>query len=399
MFTLTDISIITWILIGCGLVFAVSYLLIGPLRYRRLITLVNRQSQEDNYTIATDDDGNPLRLSVIAYSSGHIEEVTDFLEAIKAQDYPDVEVIIVVDGAMREAANLSEALGEKYPFAGFTFVPPEARNLSRRKLANTIGIKKSTGSILLTTLTNIEIPSAQWLTAMASAFSHAETEIVLGAAFMDFRRMHGLKRWYRRYDSLLTAAAWMLRASEGSPYRGDGANLAFRRDLFFRNSGYGNNYYLHAGDDDIFVSQVSTGSNAEVMFARQATLRVDWGESTNRIWVNHKDRYTFARRYLTRAPRLLPTCISLTDWLATASLIATIILSVPANLLMPAISALLLFTFWGCQIALYRTLASTFGSTRLWWSVPLFNLIRPLADFLFKIRRHRSRNLNFTWRR
>ncbi len=433
MFNISAISPLVWILLGLGLVAAVVAIILGSGRFPQLIRMIRMQAMDDEPAIEPEYVENSAeevsveetiaeesvneeaveeesvveekevkevpKISIIAYTRGDVVEVGEFLRAVSEQDYPSVEVVVVVDGPAREAANLAETYGETYPFAGFSFVPPEALNLSRRKLANTIGIKKATGDIVLTTYTNIEIPSHRWLSLMASQFTDQEVEIVLGAAFMDLSRLTGLKRWYRGFDTLLTTSRWMLYAIDGKPYRGDGANLAFRRSMFFRNSGYGNNYFLHAGDDDIFVSQVATASNSRFMLAPQATIRVDWGDASRRQWINFKERYSFAGRYLSAAPRLTQACINIAEWLATGSLAAVMALCLPANLLAPIIALVLLLAMWGMQISLYRRLAATFHTVRLWWSVPLFYLIRPIADFTFRVRYMRRANQNFTWRR
>ncbi len=389
MFQLTGISPLIWVLLALGLIFGILFIIFGPNRYNQLIRTIRCQAakapeyeaeeeeiqeeeQKQEQELEPEDSGHAdvPRISVIAFSTGRTDEVGRFLEAIAAQDYPNIEVVVVVDGSAREASNLSETYGEAYPNVGFTFVPPEAHNLSRRKLGNTIGIKKATGDIILTTLTNIEVTSDQWLSLMASQFGDAATEIVLGAAYMDLRPLRGPKQWYRRFDTLLTTARWMLSAIDGKPYRGDGANLAVRRETFFRNSGYGNNYFLHSGDDDIFVNQVATAANSRFMFAPQAPVLVNWGESTRRMW--------------------------LYNLLLVA---AGVLTGITGNLLIPIIAFVLLFAFQLMQIMLYRRLAACFRSTRLWFAVPLFYLLKPLGDILFRLRYARNARFNFTYRR
>lgn len=399
MFDINLISPLAWILLALGLVAALLFAITGPGRYRQLIRMVRSQNNSRETTVPLSADGLPLRLSVVAMTKGDFHEVRTFLEGIAAQDYPDVEVVIVVDGASRDASNLRDAFADTYPNVRFTFVPPEALNLSRRKLANTIGIKKASGQIILTTLTNIQILSQQWLSLMAMPFTSKEVEIVLGASFMNFNAMTGGSRWYRRFDSLLCAADWMLAAIDGKPYRGDGANLAFRRDLFFRNSGYGNNYYLHAGDDDIFVSQVATAANSRFMFATDATVRVNWGKATARIWMRNKERYAFTEHYLDHSPRLRRSLLNLYCWIGVLAPVSATILTLPKDLIMPLLATAVVLLQWGWQINCYRQLASTFASIRLWWSVPCFYLLRPIADTVFAISHHRHRSANFTWRR
>lgn len=427
MFDISAVTPFEYILLIAGLLSGVAFVVFGPGRYRQLLRVVRMQGLKADELAETADKAggedrleseakqqegakqqvcesepapNMPRISIIAYTQGHPDEVGAFLQAVSEQDYPDKEVVVVVNGSARDTANLVETFTDAYPFASFSFVPPEALNLSRRKLANTIGIKKATGEIILTTLTNIKIPSRQWLSLMASQFAEPDVEIVLGAALMDLTRLIGPKRRYRCFDTLLTTARWMLSAIYGRPYRGDGANLAFRRSLFFRNSGYGNNYYLHSGDDDIFVSQVATAANSRFMFAPQATVRVDWGDASRRIWINLKQRYDFAQRFLKTAPRHRPYLVNAFLWLSTLCLSGGIAVSVCSEqLLVGVIAAALLLGLWSCQIAMYRPLAGCFGCSRLWWTVPLFYLLHAPADLCFSLCHRRSARRNFTYLR
>lgn len=420
MLDLPSVLPLAWTLLGVGIAAGIGYLICGPARYRQLTRIINAQTAagqdetenaDDQYDNVWSHQGASIHcptISVVAFGKPDTDQIGAFLHGIADQDYPNVEIIIVVDGSAREASNLAETFDGAYPDLYFTFVPPEAQNLSRRKLGNTMGIKKATGDIILTTLTNIEIPSRQWLSLMAGQFTGPDVEIVLGGACMDMRGLRGPKRWYRRFDTLLTVARWMLAAIDGRPYRGDGANLAFRRDLFFRNSGYGNNYYLHSGDDDIFVSQVATATNSRFQFARQARVLVDWGEGTRRQWISLKQRYRFASRFLSAGPRLRQGVIDAMLWLCTLSLAACVALSlctiaqrplVPLQLILPGVAMACLLALWGLQIALYRLMAACLGSPRLWWAVPLFYLLHAPADILFALRYRRSSRRNFTYRR
>lgn len=155
MFDIGAVSPLVWILIGIGLLAALLNIIIGPGRYRQLTRMVRMQGQQGAATVDENEeaatDASPM-VSIIAYSKGHPDEVSAFLQAVSEQDYVNKEVIIVIDGPAREAANLTETFASYYPWVSFSFVPPEALNLSRRKLANTIGIKKAEGEIILTTL-------------------------------------------------------------------------------------------------------------------------------------------------------------------------------------------------------------------------------------------------------
>ena len=129
--------------------------------------------------------------------------------------------------------------------------------------------------------------------------------------------MKSIWRWYREFDDTLVASRWIGTALEGNPYRGDGYNLAFRRDTFFRNKGYARTINLHYGDDDLFVDEIANEDNTRVVIDPDTILRTEWGDSSSRVWSIDKDRYDFTARWLPRAPFLKAGSVSCAQWLVT----------------------------------------------------------------------------------
>jgi hypothetical protein len=77
---------------------------------------------------------------------------------------------------------------------------------------------------------------------------------------------------------------------------------------------------------------------------------------------------------------------------------ATIATTLP-NIVPTIAIALILTTVWGYEICLYRRTARALGGIRLWWSVPLFMLMQPLVDIVYRVIFRRRKSVNFTWRR
>lgn len=154
MLDLPSVLPLAWTLLGVGIAAGIGYLICGPARYRQLTRIINAQTAagQDETENADDQDDNVWShqgasihcptISVVAFGKPDTDQIGAFLHGIADQDYPNVEIIIVVDGSAREASNLAETFDGAYPDLYFTFVPPEAQNLSRRKLGNTMGIKR-----------------------------------------------------------------------------------------------------------------------------------------------------------------------------------------------------------------------------------------------------------------
>lgn len=329
------------------------------------------------------------KVSVIVYSQGREEELMEYLDSLTTQDYPDFEVIVVSESTAESNEILSESCARRYPNVYVTFIPPGSHNLSRRKLALTLGMKAAKGEVVVTTVSNARIPSASWLSSLAAPFRETggeETEVVLGYTRIDFRQMKGWGKWYREFNSLLTDARWIGYALDHKPYRGDGYNLAFRRHIFFEHKGYAQSLYLHPGDDDIFISEVATPQNTRMVLTPDSILTIEWGDASKRMWRARKEQYDFTSRWLRRTPFILGGAASLMQWLILLCCIA-------------ALNPVLWIAFILCEIYIYRKAAARLGATRLWWAVAPFWLAKPFLNLYFRLRYRRQLRNNFTWLR
>lgn len=362
----------------------------------------------------TEDAPKPAKTckaSVIVYGISSEERILEYLEMANRQDYPDYEVILVMDSTVDNRALLAEKCAHIYPRTYITFIPPGSHNLSRRKLAYTLGIKASKGDVVITTCSAASIPSEQWLAEMMRPFNQKnEIEMVLGYSHIDFTQMRSIWRWYREFDDMITDSQWIGYALMEKPYRGDGNNLAFKRDIFFQHKGYAKSIYLHSGDDDLFVSEIASGNNTRMVLTPRTILKTEWGASTGRIWAERKEQYIFTSHWLNRGPFIRARAVSSMQWLTTIFYALAILLNawllynkfaettIYAYLPL-TISTLCLFGFWLTEILIYRKAAANMGYTRLWWSIPLFWLWKPLGDILFTRMYRHLKVKNFTWQR
>lgn len=361
----------------------------------------------------TETDIPPLhtpKVSVIVYSQVYEEELMDYLHDLCGQDYPDFEVIVVCESTAESNEMLLESCTRIFSNVYVTFIPPGSHNLSRRKLAQTLGIKAAKGEIIVTTVANAVIPSSGWLSSLVSPFrgeNADNTDVSLGYSHFDYSEMHGWGKWYREFNSVMSDSLWIGYALKGMPYRGDGNNLAFRRKLFFDHKGYSQSIYLHSGDDDIFIHTIARPDNTKIVLTPESILSIEWGDASKRMWSTRKEQYEFTSRWLPRKPFLRAGAMSAIQWLVTLSLAVTIAMSLwtawqtrDLTECAPAASALvMLILFRLVNILLYRKMAEKMCATRLWWAVPSFLLAKPILNFFFRLHHRKHRHLNFTWAR
>lgn len=371
--------------------------------------------------------GNLPSVSVVAFVHRDEDAVSDYLDVLLSQDYPRLEVVLVCDASAEATAMISERF-ENVENLHITFIPPGSHNLSRRKLAQTIGIKASKGDVVLLTSTSVLPRSSGWVSQMARPFiKDPSLAVVLGYVHPVFEDFTGAGKWYRQFDHLIETTAWMNAAIADNAYRGDGYNMAFRRRLFFENKGYASTIPLMDGDDDIFIRELSRFGRVELQVSPSSMVDTRWGEQADRRHLDLKDRRVFTRHYLPREPFVRMGMMSSAQWclLITAILamaggvfawvtsgISTLLsasadftdsLIVPAGMIegivVTAIGLLALLGVWGLQIRAYRQLAGALGATRLFWAVTPFLLWRPIGNTLFNINHRTTRKSHFTWQR
>lgn len=382
---------ISTIIILCTCIVSALYIVIWGLMPMRKTSNYFKKSTSN----VSSPNMTPIKASVIVYARNDENNIASYLDNLMQQKCVDFEVIVVNDASADHTAEIVESLTSKYPNLYMTFVPDDARSLSRRKLSLTLGMKAAKNEVVITTAANLKILSDYWLYNIVRHFEDPKIEITLGFSHIDKNSQKGFGRWFRSFDSLTTASLWLGYAINKMPYRGDGLNLAFRRKNFFDQNGYARTIYLQYGDDDLFINQFATGENTAVELSHDSQLSIDWGESESRLWLDRKEHYTFTAKYLNTKAFICQNILHISHWIMIIACIASCIFKYP-NFAPSLIIFILLITIWGYQIYLYRRTAHALQSIRLWWSVALFSIAKPLTDAIYKIKFRKRRLSNFT---
>lgn len=373
-----------WSLLGLCVASAVAFVAIYVARIRRVRRAVAPQ------ILST---GLP-RASVIVYALDDAEALASLLPRLLAQDYPEqFEVIVAADGQSEATRRVVDALRLQHNNIYMTEVPDEARNLSRRKLALTLGVKAARHEALVLTTAQALIATDQWLRLMAAHFARPGIEVVLGYAVPE---PAGALSRTAAFDWARDAVTWLAPALRGHAWRGTGWNLAYRRQTFFDNKGFSRTLNLIDGDDDIFVSELATPANVAVEIRPEAIVGVDLGANARRAARDLADRHAFTGRNLAHGSR---RAIAAGPWLLLTSIgagTASAWLAWPD--LTPACTALVVViaaTVLGS--AAWGKLMRATGMRRLALTLPWMMLTAPARGAWSSLRRHWSRQRHYTW--
>lgn len=383
-----DLSLHTWILLGSTLI--PMLWLIFP--YRRRIASVGRESARRSATPLPESPDCYPSLSVILYSTGNAGAIERLVPEIFAQNYPSpLEVIVVNDGKNEDVKDAVTRLRAHYRNLHITFTPMQARNLSRKKLAVTVGIKAASHDAVLLTDDSCMPSSGLWLRHMTAAMADPVTEIVIGHA-----RAAGDHNGSRTFGRGADAVVYLSAALRRRPYRGDGHNLAYRRDMFFRNKGFCHSLNLHDGDDDIFINEVASGRNTAVALAPDAIITTT-GTDRAKSYRQECVRRAFTARFLRKGARRFFGWSSAMMWLWIAVSASACVASYPDMTGCAIIAAEALLLWIPVTLTWRRTIKAIEGSAPAAASIPWRLMWRPMRNLRYRIAARRHRADHYTW--
>lgn len=232
-------------------------------------------------------------ISVIICARNESENLLRNLPSVLEQDYPNFEVIVINDGSTDESEEVLSNFEKTYSNLYHTFTPDGARYISRKKLALTVGIKASKYDWLMFTEADCQPSSKEWLKLMARNFS-PRTEIVLG--YSGYEQGKG---WLQRkiaFSNLFLSMRYLGYALADKPYMGIGRNIAYRKELFFKNKGFSSHLNLQRGDDDLFINEVATSINTKVELSADAITRME-PIDRYKIWKEEQVSYIATSRF------------------------------------------------------------------------------------------------------
>ena len=341
----------------------------------------------------------PPAVSIVIVAGDHAEALETLLGKIFGQEYPSpMEVVVVNDGKSDEIKDVITRIRhlEHRDNLFLTFIPENLRNVSRRKLALTLGVKAAHNPVIVALTEESKLYSTQWLMRMVQPFMRPEIEVVIGSALPATKFDTGFGRRYRSFTHGHDAAIWLSSALRGKAWRGHRANMAFRTESFFSSGAMSGALNLRNGDDDIFISKLARRDNTEVVCAAQAAVR--YAQPTSRQQFRRERPARFFTQRSLRVPRLFFGASSLAAWtllLASAGAVALgiylqdwVISGITAALFI--LSVVILSLTWRSTLKALRCRPAALGV------FPMM-LRRPLTNAIHRLRARRNRKDYYTW--
>lgn len=380
---------VAWWFAGVAVVMAIVVTVIYTVRVFRVSRTVKRQTARPLPDSVPD-------ASVIVYSNGNPRGLAALLRQLREQDFPvRYEVVVVNDGRDYETEMLLMSLSPEWPELRHTFTPRVMRNVSRKKLALTLGMKAAVHDVAVHVTSSTRIESRDWLRRMAEPFNDPAVEVAIGYAspMQGEDTSRGCR--HRAHDVLIASVHYLASALAGKAYRGDGDNLAYRRSTFFRVNGFSNTLNLHYGDDDIFVHDVTTPYNTAVVIGRDAQV-ISSHEHPVEVYTAGKYRYDFTSRFCNTSQNYLYDNVEIMLWIWLVATVTATVLSL-GDWRIPAVMAGTALLLWIPQIMAWKKVSRRLSARKFMLSVPGALLMRPFRNAVYRIRSRSIHRANFTW--
>jgi cellulose synthase/poly-beta-1,6-N-acetylglucosamine synthase-like glycosyltransferase len=227
-------------------------------------------------------------VSVVICARDEDENIARNLPGILVQQYPTThEVIVVNDNSIDDTKYILAELQKTFRKLQIVDLTQEAKMIAGKKFPLSIGIKEAKHEIVLLTDADCVPASERWLFKMQDVFSNG-TEVALG--YGAYHKMPGFLNKAIRFETFHTALQYFGYALAGKPYMGVGRNLAYRKDLFFRNKGFSSINHIPSGDDDLFINKVANKKNTAVVLDPEA-FTISKPKQSWKEWMKQKNRH------------------------------------------------------------------------------------------------------------
>ncbi|MDE7385585.1 MAG: hypothetical protein K2N28_00430 [Muribaculaceae bacterium] len=331
-------------------------------------------------------------VSIVVYARDNSARLEALLGDLLTQTYrAPYEIIVVNDCGGYACSDVVTRLSLRHANLRMTFVPEQAHNLSRKKLAVTLGLKAARYPYVLLLNAECRLQSPLWLAAM----SRDNDMVTLGNAVItpdaDTPDMSPLMK----LDAANTAITWIAAAEKRRPYRGTGYNIGYPTATFFAKDGFAGTLNLKAGDDDLFVNKITTPANTRVELSAESQVDITTGDA-RQLYRELKISHYFTGRTLPCHPVMATAPYVL--WLSLAVGIAASWLAWP-NLTVAAAALVMLLTQWIVLARTWHKSGIALGYPTGSFSVIPLLLILPFHNLRYRLASRSNKSQHYTWQK
>jgi cellulose synthase/poly-beta-1,6-N-acetylglucosamine synthase-like glycosyltransferase len=198
-----------------------------------------------------------LNVSVLIPVRNEMPHILELVCQLEKQSYPHdkYEVIIIDDGSEDGTyeALMQWSIHSDLNLKILKSENPKARFNSCKKAAITQGVKEATGDIILMTDGDVHI-GEHWIHGFVNHFHRKDIQLISGPVMMESNGFLADLQSIEFASLIGTGAALIY---YDTPILCNGANLAFRKKVFWEINGYADNEEVASGDDEFLMAKIN----------------------------------------------------------------------------------------------------------------------------------------------
>jgi poly-beta-1,6-N-acetyl-D-glucosamine synthase len=321
-----------------------------------------------NFEISSEPD---LFVSVVVACRNEQKNLPLLLESLANQDYPAglYEILVVDDNS---SDNTYETAAR---FSTSCKIIALHNKGTGKKQALRTGIEKSAGELILTTDADC-IPTRKWIRTIACFYNVSKPDMIISPVLMN--RGSGFQESFGEIEFMslqgITAGTALLKR----PVMCNGANLAFRKDAYFRHSGNLHDE-INSGDDIFLLHSLKKEKLSVIRWleSEDAIVRTP-SPATFRAIILQRSRWISKWKYYTDWYTIILAIVTFVTILLQIGLIAAVIID--SAFAGPVIAVLLLKSI--PDFLILKNVTLRYKKPQLMkWFIPAY-LIYPLYVFL-----------------
>jgi glycosyltransferase involved in cell wall biosynthesis len=311
---------------------------------------------------------NPsLGVSVIVCAKNEYDNLKELIPRLLKQNFPKFEVILVDDKSSDDTYDLGIQFEKEEDNFKFVRIDSRPDHINNKKYAITLGIKAAQYEHILLTDADCIPASDQWIASMSNGFYSDNKQFVLG--FSQYITTPGFLNSFIKYETLLTAINYLGIGLLGNPYMGVGRNMAYKKSIFLKNSGFGKFRSILGGDDDLLINHHGKRKNTSIILSKNSTVysipKTGLGE-----FFRQKTRHLSVGKHYRGADKLLLGLLTFTKITFWISFFAAI-MAVNQTILISGSFLLVMVSLLTVLLALKKKT----GDDSVIWMFPLLDII------------------------
>lgn len=218
-------------------------------------------------------------ISIIIPVRNEEEHIGKLLTDIHRQSYPQecIEVLVVNDDSTDNTVNVIKALN--YSNVKILDLHVDKQINAYKKRAITLGVENSTSELIVTTDGDCRV-GPEWINKIVEYYLEEGKQLITAPV-----SYHSQNNWFEKvqtveFQFLIAAAAACIK--NGMPNTCNGANMAYKRELFHEVKGYEGIDNVASGDDEMLLHKVFKKDASLVGFLKsdeaivQTFAKSDW---------------------------------------------------------------------------------------------------------------------------